>query len=129
MTQELLFRDVNLAEIVFSGEGQELNLSFLNMSDGSEVGRLKCQGLLALEYHTTISPLPLYVGEVNHDEFEAFQATEMLRNLKYSFCGQSEISVHPPLGRLHHLQIEGGEICIQVVCEGLTIYGKSKQIP
>ena len=119
MTKSQLFCDVNLAEIAFARDGLELTLTFLSMDNGSEVGRLRCSGLLAVKYHTVLSALPLYVGEVNHDEFDSSQATEALKRLDYSFVNGSGSVLIPRLDRLHYVHIEGGEVYMEIICKGL----------
>jgi hypothetical protein len=121
MTKKQLLNDVNLANIAFGKDGQEITLSFLSMTDGGEVATLRCSGLLVLKYQTVLFPLPLYVGEVNHEEFTNMQIAELLRGFDYSFFDQSGNTFDPHLERLHNVHIEGGEVYIQIVCKELSL--------
>jgi len=120
MNTTRVLHDVNLAEIAFAKEGQELVLTFLNMIDGHAVGVVNCTGVLVLEYHTALSSLPLYVGEVNLGEMTIVaEGQEVLNRLNYSFFDSSGTVLRPSRDTLHFLQVEGGEVRIQIVCEEL----------
>lgn len=121
MARRQLLCDVNLAEITFGDGGQTLALTFLNMNDGSTVGILRCDGLLVVKYHTVLSSLPLYVGEVNHDEVGNSQGLELLKRSDYSFLDESGTILNPRLDRLHYVHIEGGEVYIEIVCKELRL--------
>lgn len=116
MTRELLLSDANLSDIVFSGDGGTLSLTFLNMSDGREIWTLQCNGLLSLKYDLWSVALPLYVGEVMHSNYIGGAAVvDLLDQLRYGFVyDPSHIPEIGPEG-LHHFHIEGGAV-IDIAC-------------
>lgn len=93
MPRELL-SDVNLSAIVFSGQGGELSLVFLNMSDGGEVGTLSCGGVVSFAYHDHAeSALPAHVGSVTVDEIGASEHAREQTPLQ-RVCLEGWLTVH-----------------------------------
>ncbi len=116
MTGQCLLHDTNLSEIAFTSNGPALVLSFLSMYDGREELRLNCRGLLIVKYHSISSPLPLYVGEVIHEEISAEDTKLRLAHSGYGFTNQDGTVLTLRSERLHFVHLEGGEIDIDIVC-------------
>lgn len=121
MTKQLIVQDTNLSEFSFESDGQLLRLSFLNMRDGHEEARIECRGIIAVKYHSVGVPLPLYVGEVVHEEISGDTLAQSLDKLGYGFLNQAGAKFLPRREGLHFVHIEGGEIDIEVACIDLVI--------
>ena len=127
MNKKDLLIDLNLSEVVINKDGQELSLVFLSMNDGHEVARIKCQGLLVVNYQSDASPLPLYVGKVTHEKCDVANSTMLLKRFGYGFTDQDGTLLLPNSENINFVIVEGAEFAIMVACLNVDIC-RSKEI-
>lgn len=110
-----LLSDVNLSDVAFREDASEMILDFLNMTDGDEVGSIVCSGILVFSYRLDLGEqLPQYVGEVDYVLVEGGAAKVLLS--KFGYYLRSTLENDPPFPKCHHVHIEGGGLCIEIVC-------------
>lgn len=117
MTRDL-FTDVNLSQIDFGSNSGELSLQFLNMSDGSPIGTLSCEGVVTFAYHDYAdSGLPVYVGRVFVEEISGQEALNVIGTFGYQVEQHSELLRRMSL---YHVRIEGG-LMVHIVCQRVSL--------
>ena len=119
--------DLNLSEVAINKNGQELSLVFLSMIDGHEVARIKCQGLLVVNYQSDLSPLPLFVGKVTHEKCGVANSTNLLKRFGYGFTDLEGNLLLPNSESINFVIVEGAEFEITVACLNVDIC-RSKEI-
>jgi len=126
MNKKDLLIDLNLSEVVINKDGQELSLVFLSMNDGHEVARIKCQGLLVVNYQSDASPLPLYVGKVTHEKCDVANSTMLLKRFGYGFTDQDGTLFPLNSNTINFIIVEGAETEIKVACLNIEIRQSEK---
>ena len=107
-----ILSDVNLDEISFSKDGKSIELYFIDMNEGEGIGTLKCIGVLSFKYQNYFEDddsLAAYIGEVN---YEKIKSTKRLKSLNYNYH-DGELQME---GGLTLINIEGGELVLEVIC-------------
>jgi hypothetical protein len=121
MTKRTLLQDTNLSEVAFCNNGQGLAFVFLNMRDGREEARLECSGLISVKYHITpSSSLPVYLGEVIHEEVGGDDLARLLETSRYGFTNQDNTVLSMPFSQLQFIHLEGGETDIDIICSEIA---------
>ena len=118
-TTKTLLSDVNLSSLSFSNSGRVLTIDFLNMTDGDRCAQLIAIGVVIFNYHNAFEDdedaLPCYVGEVTCRALREPTKDVALLQLRYRFIGSGVMAFKPEIG-LFHIHIEGGQLCIDLIC-------------
>jgi|AraplaCL_Cvi_mCL_1032061.scaffolds.fasta_scaffold44908_1 hypothetical protein len=116
MSTSRLLEDANLSDVVLRNGTTGVEFLFLNMSDGGEIGTLRCNGVVLFTYCTVPDEgLPHYVGEVNHSVLRRGQAQAFLAG-----CGRfnPDAVVQYDNEQLHHVEM-AGSMSITVLCSSV----------
>lgn len=124
---EMLLEDVNFDELVIGRDGKTLVLKFIDMNEGNPVSALKCSSVFMLNYQNTFEVddgLACYVGEVGYSHVAENEVSEWLRRNNFSFSTSVIGGKNLNDSGLIWLHIEGGEVIVDVACQGLEHNGQ-----
>ncbi len=120
-----ILSDVNLGRIVFSENGRDLQIDFINTEDGAFAAKLTVTGVIALNYHNVFTGqedmLPAYVGEVTCAELNSDELSSVMQKRGYGFLARS-ITNYNPHSPFLHIHAEGGELSVDIVCKHYSVH-------
>ena len=114
----VLLEDVNLANIQFGNDGKSVHFDFLDMYEGKSIGSMICEEILHFTFSNCFNErdcLACYIGEVTVQVFTLHNDIEYIfDNIKYRFSEAKKSTLD--LQELYFVEIEGGEISIEILC-------------
>ena len=120
--------DVNLSRVVMGEEGTSVCFELIDMQQGAPIGIIHCENVLLFNFHSVMDMdgFAVYVGQVDVDEYHGDMARAKLAELGFCFRDSLGRTSMTESGIVHHLHIEGGEICVDVCCGGYHYVGSSR---
>jgi len=115
-----ILSDVNLDEVLFSPDGRDLTLKFVDMDTGTEKTIIKCQSVYLFNFSNTFEKddgVACYVGEVTCEKISNSVRDEWLSKRNFGFSNMDGSIYSPTDKDLYNFHVEGGEIVIDIACE------------
>ncbi|GAA5784051.1 hypothetical protein [Chitiniphilus shinanonensis] len=112
-----LLKDVNLNSVCIEDDGRGVTLDFINMENGANAGRIKCFGVIALDYQNCFD-------EEDYEGFAAYVGSIFLKRISVEACegwlkNKYRFTLEDPSEYMDLLVVHvlGGEVDLQVVCK------------
>ncbi|MDO6528191.1 hypothetical protein Q4519_21225 [Motilimonas sp. 1_MG-2023] len=120
---KLIYSDVNLDSIKLLPDGRTIELIFLDMYKGLEIGKITCANVYSFCYQNTFEEnegLACYIGEVGYEVIKPDEYATFLELNNYSFLGRGGSTYEPKEAELYKLHLESGDVMLDVICGEFT---------
>ena len=117
--------DMSLERIILGEDGKSLEFILVDTLDSKKVTRIKCKAIMSFNYRVIFEDdndgFPVYVGEVNWEKVSGNDIIRVLHDVDFPFYRPNGGVYCPNIETIYVMDIEGGEICVDLICGELQV--------